>query len=64
MAQQILKPFLLDETGQELAKKVEALGTTHTSDTELIVAALQDIVTQLTAMNETLKAKDGGDATA
>lgn len=47
MAQEILKPLLLDETGKE------------------IVAALQDIVAQLTAINETLKAKNsesGGDA--
>ena len=40
MAQEILKPLLLDETGKE------------------IVAALQDIVAQLTAINETLKSKN------
>lgn len=44
MAQEILKPLLLDETGKE------------------IVTALNAIVEQLTAINETLKAKntDGG----
>ena len=40
MAQEILKPLLLDETGKE------------------IVAALNAIVTQLTEINETLKAKN------
>lgn len=45
MAQEILKPLLLDETGQE------------------IVTALNAIATQLEALNETLKAKNGGDAT-
>ena len=51
MAQEILKPLLLDETGKE------------------IVTALNAIVTQLTAINETLKAKNtdtgtnGGDMT-
>nr|DAO66333.1 MAG TPA: hypothetical protein [Caudoviricetes sp.] len=40
MAQEILKPMLLDETGKE------------------IVAALNAIVTQLTEINETLKAKN------
>ena len=47
MAQEILKPLLLDETGKE------------------IVTALQDIVTQLAAINESLKSKNtesGGDA--
>lgn len=37
MAQEILKPLLLDETGKE------------------IVTALQDIVTQLTAIHEELQ---------
>lgn len=45
MAQEILKPFLLDETGKE------------------IVVALNAIAEQLAAINETLKAKNGGDAT-
>jgi hypothetical protein len=40
MVQEILKPFLLDETGKE------------------IVTALNAIVTQLTEINETLKAKN------
>ena len=40
MAQEILKPLLLDETGIE------------------IVTALNSIVTQLTEINETLKAKN------
>ena len=40
MAQEILKPLLLDETGKE------------------IVTALNAIVTQLTEINETLKAKN------
>ena len=40
MAQEILKPMLLDETGKE------------------IVTALNAILTQLTAINETLKAKN------
>lgn len=40
MAQEILNPLLLDETGKE------------------IVAALNAIVIQLTAINETLKAKN------
>ena len=42
MAQEILKPFLLDETGQE------------------IVTALNAVVEQLSAINETLKAQNGG----
>lgn len=45
MAQEILKPFLLDETGKE------------------IVVALNAVAEQLAAINETLKAKNGGDAT-
>ena len=45
MAQEILKPLLLDETGKE------------------IVAALQDIVTQLTTINETLKSQQTGGET-
>lgn len=45
MAQEILKPFILDETGKE------------------IVVALNAIAEQLAAINETLKAKNGGDAT-
>ena len=47
MAQEILKPLLLDETGKE------------------IVTALNAIVTQLTEINETLKAsgKNGGEKT-
>lgn len=46
MAQEILKPLLLDETGKE------------------IVMVLNAIADQLAALNETLKAKNGGDATA
>lgn len=45
MAQEILKPFLLDETGQE------------------IVTALNAVVEQLVAINETLKAQNGGEPT-
>jgi hypothetical protein len=45
MAQEILKPFILDETGKE------------------IVVALNAVAEQLAAINETLKAKNGGDAT-
>lgn len=45
MAQEILKPFLLDETGQE------------------IVTALNAVVEQLSAINETLKAQNGGEPT-
>lgn len=45
MAQEILKPFLLDETGKE------------------IVTALNAVVEQLTAINETLKAQNGGEST-
>ena len=45
MAQEILKPFILDETGKE------------------IVVALNAVAKQLAAINETLKAKNGGDAT-
>lgn len=45
MAQEILKPFLLDETGQE------------------IVTALNAVVEQLAAINETLKAQNGGEPT-
>lgn len=45
MAQEILKPLLLDETGKE------------------IVTALNAIAEQLAALNETLKVKNGGDAT-
>lgn len=45
MAQEILKPLLLDETGKE------------------IVVALNAVVEQLAAINETLKVKNGGDAT-
>lgn len=44
MAQEILKPFILDETGKE------------------IVVALNAVAEQLAAINETLKAKNGGDA--
>ena len=45
MAQEILKPFILDETGKE------------------IVVALNAVAEQLAAINETLKAQNGGDAT-
>lgn len=45
MAQEILKPFILDETGKE------------------IVVALNAVAEQLAAINETMKAKNGGDAT-
>lgn len=45
MAQEILKPFILDETGKE------------------IVVALNAVAEQLAAINETLKAKNGGDVT-
>lgn len=45
MAQEILKPLLLDETGQE------------------IVTALNAVVKQLAALNETLKAQNGGETT-
>lgn len=45
MAQEILKPLLLDETGKE------------------IIVALNAVAEQLAAINETLKAKNGGDAT-
>lgn len=45
MAQEILKPFILDETGKE------------------IIVAPNAAANQLTAINETLKAKNGGDAT-
>lgn len=45
MAQEILKPFILDETGKE------------------IVVALNAVAEQLAAINETLKTKNGGDAT-
>ena len=45
MAQEVLKPLLLDETGKE------------------IVVALNAVVEQLSAINETLKVKNGGDAT-
>ena len=46
MAQEILKPLLLDDTGKE------------------IVTALNAIADQLATLNETLKAQNGGDATA
>ena len=46
MAKEILKPFILDDTGKE------------------IVTALNAIADQLAALNETLKAQNGGDATA
>lgn len=45
MAQEILKPLLLDETGKE------------------IVTALNAVVKQLAALNETLKAQNGGETT-
>lgn len=46
MAQEILKPLLLDDTGKE------------------IVTVLNAIADKLAALNETLKAQNGGDATA
>lgn len=45
MAQKLLKPFILDETGKE------------------IVVAPNTVAEQLAAINETLKDKNGGDAT-
>lgn len=55
MAQEILKPMLLDETGKEIVTALNSVAEQ--------LAALQDVVTQLTAINETLKSQQtGGEA--
>lgn len=58
MAQEILKPFILDETGKELTATIQTFDTNCTTNTESIVIALQKIAEQLVALNKTLTPKN------
>ena len=58
MAQEILKPFILDETGKELTAAIQTFDTNCTTNTESIVTALQKVAEQLAALNKTLTPKN------
>lgn len=72
MAQEILKPFILDETGKEITAAIQTFDANCKTNTESIVTALQKIAEQLAALNKTLTPKNdttggstagGGDVT-
>lgn len=55
MAQEILKPLFLDETGKEIVTALQDLKTGNTTNTEGLTAVLTTIAEQLTAIKEELQ---------
>ena len=56
MAQEILKPLLLDETGKEIVAALNSVAER--------LATLQDVVTQLTAIQAELQKQNQDQATS
>lgn len=52
---QIMKPFILDETGEKIVSAIGTLDTTCSENAKTIVDALTELITQLATINETLK---------
>lgn len=55
MAQEILKPLFLDETGKEIVTALQDLKTGNATNTEGLTAVLTTIAEQLTAIKEELQ---------